>query len=706
MVSTVSQSTMNVTDIAVDKGNNLLYVAYNSVFKLSSNGSSAQLIAGSVVSGNADGVGGAARFNDLYGITCDTANNIAYISDSSNHRTRTLNLTNNNVTTLAGNSSGYRDGIGVNAQFSGPYGIAHYTSRIDGVVLLFVADTGNVFRVRRIVVATANVTTVAQTSYRCWFLCISRNGSSLFVGSDYTVVRISTSTSTIVTLAGGASTGSTDGIGTSAGFNGAFGIALNDNETAVFVADSNNSLVRRLELSSNNVSTIAGNTTSGLVDGPGLAAKFSYPFGGKWFCNKTSLLCGLLVADKSNAAIRFVAIEQLGTRTAEPSNEATLTSTASISQTSTMPLSRSLSTSQSATSTFAKSVNMSTSGTNSKTTSSSDSQSRTMVLSKSLSTRQSVTGAPSTSYTRTLSLFNSHSDSMEPSALVSESHSPLESQSLSLISSSSSKNFSRTSSESFALANEMKPQRPSDAVVGAVSATAAVGALGGDPSSSISLVMLALLTCSHDPPVSVATYFVSLFFGLGNVAMALGNIGLAMGVILLHFFGALILAKVSPSALVRAVDGPAPRGAFDRFLPVASMCYFPSQSVKVLIMLLPGSVLGGVAGTIRGASGGDVAACAVAILLDVALFSALVLVQQRVVLPRSEYVRYPQQYSVGYTVEKTVLFPSARWEPTHAPIFSTTVDCGSWGILAADLCRLVSCMFHWHRQWVVCWRGL
>ncbi|CUG92179.1 bacterial-type NHL repeat-containing protein, putative, partial [Bodo saltans] len=305
-----------VIDIAVDRDNSLLYVSYAGycVYRLASNGVSAQVIAGSsTTSGTADGVGGAARFNYLYGLTCDTASNVAYISDYGNKRIRTLDLTNNNVATLAGSSYGTKDGIGVLAQFSGPSGIVHYTFSIDGMVL-FVADTAN-NRIRRIVVASATVTTVAQI-YACYNLCISRDGSSLFVGSLYTVVRINTSTA-IMTLAGVAySTGSTDGVGSSARFNGARGIALNGDETALIVTDYNNKLVRRIELSTNTVSTIAGATaTTGLVDGPGLAARFYNPFGGKWYCNTTSLLCGLLIADYGNGAIRFVAVEEYYTPT-------------------------------------------------------------------------------------------------------------------------------------------------------------------------------------------------------------------------------------------------------------------------------------------------------------------------------------------------------------------------------------------------------
>lgn len=75
---------------------------------------------------------------------------------------RTRDLTNNYVTTLAGSSSGYQDGVGEPPQFSGPYGVVHHLSKVDGSIVLFVADYKN-SRVRRITVASANVTSVAQT---------------------------------------------------------------------------------------------------------------------------------------------------------------------------------------------------------------------------------------------------------------------------------------------------------------------------------------------------------------------------------------------------------------------------------------------------------------------------------------------------------------------------------------------------------------
>ncbi|CUG88521.1 membrane-associated protein, putative [Bodo saltans] len=308
-------SNVNLNDIAVDRENNLLYVYGSCVYRLTLNGRVQQIAGSTSSSGTTDGVGEAARFGAaIWGITYDTVNNIAYVSDTVNSRIRTLDLSNNSVLTLAGNTSGYQDGVGMSALFSGNiYGVVHYPSQVDGMVL-FVGDYGN-SRVRRITVVSASVTTIAQTLSPCYFLCISRDGSSLYVGTDNTIVRIDPSTGAMVTLAGG-TTGFADGIGASARFSSVLGIALNDNETALFVAEYSTNVVRRIDLLTNNVSTEAGAYgIPGLTDGPGLAARFSYLYGAKWYCNATSLLCGLLVADPGNGAIRLVAVERMPTRT-------------------------------------------------------------------------------------------------------------------------------------------------------------------------------------------------------------------------------------------------------------------------------------------------------------------------------------------------------------------------------------------------------
>ena len=70
--------------------------------------------------------------------------------------------------------------------------------------------------------------------------------------------------------------GSADGIGTTAGFDGAFGIAVDASDN-VFVADSNNKTVRKIS-PTGLVTTLAGLVgQAGTADGTGSAARFTHP---------------------------------------------------------------------------------------------------------------------------------------------------------------------------------------------------------------------------------------------------------------------------------------------------------------------------------------------------------------------------------------------------------------------------------------------
>jgi hypothetical protein len=191
IVSTVAHFTINnPSDVTVDGSGNVLYVSYtyHSVYRLLTSGATL-LVAGSGSSsgsGMADDPGTAATFYNPTGITCDTSNNIAYISDYGNHRIRRLNLSTitNTVTTLAGNTYGHADGVGSAAKFRNLWGIVYHKSGV-----LYVTDNNNNnnnnnnARIRRIIVATAAVTTVATQlpgTYG-YNLCITNNGTFLYV---------------------------------------------------------------------------------------------------------------------------------------------------------------------------------------------------------------------------------------------------------------------------------------------------------------------------------------------------------------------------------------------------------------------------------------------------------------------------------------------------------------------------------------------
>ena len=98
----------------------------------------------------------------------------------------------------------------------------------------------------------------------------------IYAGDRYAVRRISTGNVT-TTLAGSALTpGTTDGVGTAARFGAVFGLAVGTGGN-VFVGDSVNNVVRRID-SAGNVSTYAGVTgQSASVDGVIAAARFRFP---------------------------------------------------------------------------------------------------------------------------------------------------------------------------------------------------------------------------------------------------------------------------------------------------------------------------------------------------------------------------------------------------------------------------------------------
>ncbi len=128
--------------IALDASGNL-YVAddiNHRIRKITPTGT-VTTIAGST-SGSDDGDGINAKFNNPRGVTLDAAGNI-YVADAGNHRIRKITPT-GTVSTIAGSTVGVTEGIGTAAKFNTPAGVA-----VDASGNIYVADDENE-RIRKI----------------------------------------------------------------------------------------------------------------------------------------------------------------------------------------------------------------------------------------------------------------------------------------------------------------------------------------------------------------------------------------------------------------------------------------------------------------------------------------------------------------------------------------------------------------------------
>ncbi len=274
-----------------------------------SNGSSTTLAGSALSPGSADGTGPAAKFFHPVGVWSDGT--ILWIADSDNSLIRRMVLSTGVVTTIAGSTSGFADGTGTAAQFNSPRNI--WSDGTD----LFIADTGN-HVIRRMNLDSKVVTTIAGSpgvsgstdgvgsgaSFNSPSGVWGDSAGNLYVADtgNNSIRLIVISSGTVTTIAGSTLgvPGSANGTGTSARFNGPTGIG--GNGIFLFIADTNNHLVRVITIDGLNVGTLAGNPgVSGDADGVGGLARFNLPLG-VWFDGDASLY----VTDGFNHAIRSV----------------------------------------------------------------------------------------------------------------------------------------------------------------------------------------------------------------------------------------------------------------------------------------------------------------------------------------------------------------------------------------------------------------
>lgn len=231
------------------------------------------------------GIKGLAIFNDPGQIAVDAAGNV-YVADEWYHQIQKV-TPDGNYFVLAGNGSpGTKNGVGTNAQFNHPTGVA-----VDKFGNLYVADQYNSV-IRKIdpngvvSVVAGDITQLAgfkdgpAASAKFFYpsgVAVDDNINIYVTDADNHRIRKINAAGIVGTLAGTGAEGFADGPGNMAKFDFPRQPTV-DKTGNVFVADYSNNRIRKIT-PDGVVSTIAGISTPGFVDGAGGVARFNYPSG-------------------------------------------------------------------------------------------------------------------------------------------------------------------------------------------------------------------------------------------------------------------------------------------------------------------------------------------------------------------------------------------------------------------------------------------
>lgn len=210
------------------------------------------LLAGDGIAGNTDGAAAQARFADPYGLVMDAAGTV-YVADAGdNNRIRRLWL-DGRVDTLAGGVEGFADGLGAAAAFHTPSGLA-----LDRSGNLYVADTGN--HAIRKVTPQGQVSTLAGNGEPGFADGIGRqarfdgpmgvavdDAGRVYVADTWNDrIRVIEPDGRVRTLAGGERPGHVDGRGDEARFDTPTDLAIAA-DGRLWVADLRNDAIRTLD---------------------------------------------------------------------------------------------------------------------------------------------------------------------------------------------------------------------------------------------------------------------------------------------------------------------------------------------------------------------------------------------------------------------------------------------------------------------------
>lgn len=243
------------------------------------------LVAGTGVLGAANGASTSATFGKLIHAVPDATGASIYVTDQGQFLVR--KVSGGVVSTAAGTGvTGFAEGVGTNAAFSTLWGLALDQSGAN----LFISDAGN-NRIRVMSLSTQNVTTWAGTGVAGWvdgpiasaafkgqtFLALDPAFQAMYVADSggFRIRKINMTTLVVSTLAGSGVTGNADGVGTAASFTSSRQLAVDPTSAFLYVNDFGACRLKRITLATGVVSWFAGSGTCTNTDGVGTAAQFN-----------------------------------------------------------------------------------------------------------------------------------------------------------------------------------------------------------------------------------------------------------------------------------------------------------------------------------------------------------------------------------------------------------------------------------------------
>jgi Bacterial Ig-like domain (group 3)/NHL repeat len=246
--------------------------------------------------------------------------NLIYIADTHNHRIRKLDLTTNIITTIAGTTPGFSgdSGPATSAHLNLPTAITFDTNQN-----LYVADTAN-HRIRRIDAATGTITTIAGNGTQGFsgdsglatsasidsptgLAVDSLNNLYLADTHNHRIRKIAATTNIITTIAGTGTLGQSGdaALATSAQLALPHGLTI-DPQGNVYLADTANHRIRRIDATTGIITTIAGIGTQGYSGdtGPATTANLDSPRAATFSPTQ------LTIADTNNQRVRQLTTSQ------------------------------------------------------------------------------------------------------------------------------------------------------------------------------------------------------------------------------------------------------------------------------------------------------------------------------------------------------------------------------------------------------------